>query len=150
MAVKPDQAQVLKAVDIYMPLAYGKDTPPVTVRSLISTLRTFSGDFFSAPVFAKDLHTPPTRYSLRLGNSSYPHMKLVFQLSPDDQSFLFKADTHDKHCCPPERSPEFTAFMQLMEQNQRLSERIEAAWGEAGLPTFKTYLREDLARRQTK
>ena len=148
MAAKPDQAQVLKAIDVYMPLAYGSDTPPVTVRSLIATLNGFAGDFFSAPVFAKDPHVPPTRYSLRLGNSFYPHMKLVFQLSPNDEVFLFKADTHDKHCCPPERSAEHAAFMELMGKNQKLSERIEAAWGESGLPTFKTYLRDDLARRK--
>jgi hypothetical protein len=36
-----------------------------------------------------------------------------------------------------------------MEQNQRVSEKIENTWAEQGLPTFKTYLREDLARRKS-
>jgi hypothetical protein len=35
-----------------------------------------------------------------------------------------------------------------MEENQRLSERIENDWATQGLPTFKSLLREDLARRQ--
>jgi len=35
-----------------------------------------------------------------------------------------------------------------VEKNQRQAETIESAWAEAGLPTFKTYLREDLAKRQ--
>jgi hypothetical protein len=36
-----------------------------------------------------------------------------------------------------------------MERNQRVSEKIETAWADQGLPTFKTYLREDLARRKS-
>jgi hypothetical protein len=40
-------------------------------------------------------------------------------------------------------------FTQLMESNQKLAESIEAAWDVSGLPTFKRYLREDLARRNS-
>jgi hypothetical protein len=40
--------------------------------------------------------------------------------------------------------------MQLMDQNHRMAQEIETAWAEASLPTFKTYLRDDLARRQAK
>jgi len=147
-AAKPDSSQVSRAIEIYLAHAYGEATPPVTVRSLVSTLRSWGGNFFEAPVFATDSHDPPTRYSIRLGNVYYPHMKLVFQLSPDDQQFLFRVDTHDKHCCPPGSAPEYNAFCDLMEKNQRQAEEIESAWAEAGLPTFKTYLREDLAKRQ--
>ena len=148
-AAKPDAARVMRAIEIYLELAYAEQTPPVTVRSLVSTLKAWGGDFFEAPVFATDAHEPPTRYSIRLGNPFYPHMKMVFQLSPDDQQFLFRVDTHDKHCCPPSTTPEYTAFCELMERNQRQAEEIESAWAEAGVPTFKTYLREDLARRQS-
>jgi hypothetical protein len=35
-----------------------------------------------------------------------------------------------------------------MDQNRTTAEAIEAAWEEAGLPTFKKFLRDDLARRQ--
>ncbi len=147
-AAKPDSSRVMRAIEIYLKLAYGDQTPPVTVRSLVSTLRSWGGIFFEAPVFATDSHEPPTRYSIRLGNGFYPHMKLVFQLSPDDEQFLFRVDTHDKHCCPPGSAPEYTAFCELMEKNQRQAEEIESAWAEAGIPTFKTYLREDLAKRK--
>jgi len=36
----------------------------------------------------------------------------------------------------------------MMEKNQSLASRIEAAWESGGLPTFKSFLRQDLARRQ--
>src|SRR5262245_46064910 len=103
----PEPTRVTQAIETYLRFAYADDPPPVTVRSLISTLRSWAGNFFDAPVFAKDAHTPPTRYTLRLGNRFYPHMKLVFQLSPNDEMFLFKADTHDRHCCPPSSAPEY-------------------------------------------
>jgi hypothetical protein len=35
-----------------------------------------------------------------------------------------------------------------MERNQKLAEKIEAAWEAVQLPTFKQFLREDLKRRQ--
>jgi hypothetical protein len=35
-----------------------------------------------------------------------------------------------------------------MEKNQKVVESVERAWAEGGVPTFKTYLREDLARRR--
>ncbi len=50
--------------------------------------------------------------------------------------------------CPRADSPEFADFRKLMEENQRLSQRIEEHWSSRGLPTFKALLREDLARRQ--
>ena len=35
-----------------------------------------------------------------------------------------------------------------MELNRQVAEEIEAAWERQGIPTFKSFLREDLARRQ--
>ena len=63
-------------------------------------------------------------------------------------AWLFRVDAHDKHACPSPKAPEYAAFCQLMTQNQELLGKIEAAWADQGLPTFKTYLRADLARRQ--
>jgi hypothetical protein len=48
----------------------------------------------------------------------------------------------------PSSAPEYTSFCELMEENQRQAEGIESAWAEAGRPTFKTYVRVNLARRQ--
>jgi hypothetical protein len=147
-AAKPDRDQVLKALDIYVDSAYGKSVP-LSVKSQISILRTWGGQFFSAPVFAPDTQTPPKRYTIRLGNRNYPHMKLVMELSPDASRWLFRVDAHDRHVCPPQDTPEHADFRRLMESNQKLVEQIEAEWATAGLPTFKTFLKEDLARRQS-
>ena len=144
---KPEPAKMLRAIDIYLREAYG-DTVPLTVGSQMAILNAWKGPFFDAPVFAQDDYRNPTRYSMRLGNRQYPHMKLVLQLSPDGKRFLLKADAHDRHICPPEGAPEYGAFRELMERNQQLVETIEKAWAAEGLPTFKTFLREDLARRQ--
>jgi hypothetical protein len=84
---------------------------------------------------------------LRLGNCFYPHMKLSIDQRPDREGYFFRADTHDRHICPPPASKEHAAFCELMDKNQQLSQEIETAWAEKGVPTFKTYLKEDLARR---
>ena len=148
-AAKPEPAQMIRAIDIYLRHAYG-DTVPLTVGSQMAVLHAWKGAFYDAPVFAQDDYKSPTRYSMRLGNRHYPHMKLALQLSPDGKTFLLKADAHDRHICPPADSAEFPKFRELMEHNQQLVEAIEKEWAQEGLPTFKAFLREDIARRKAK
>jgi hypothetical protein len=143
----PEREQVMQAIDIYLRQAYG-DEPPVTVRSQLAVLRTWGGPFFRAPVFVCDEQPVGKRYSMRLGNRHYPHMKLRIEPSPDGSRYLFRADSHDRHVCPPPASAEHDAFRALMERNQQVVDAVESAWAEAGVPTFKSYLREDLARRR--
>jgi hypothetical protein len=147
-AKEPDQARVQQAVESYLKFAYEDQPLPTVTKSMLAALKSWAGEFYRCPVFVRGIDNPPTRYSLRLGNRYYPHMKLAIEISPDDQQWLFKADTHDRHCCPPSNSPEFAAFNELMQKNQRMAEAIETAWAEQGIPTLKTFLREDLARRQ--
>ena len=143
----PDQQLVMRAIDVYLRETYGAE-PPVTVRSQLAVLKTWGGPFFRAPVFVADDQPQGKRYSMRLGNRHYPHMKLRIEPSPDGSRYLFRADSHDRHVCPPTTSPEYEAFRDLMEKNQKVVESVESAWADAGVPTFKTYLREDLARRR--
>jgi len=142
----PEPAQFHKAVDLYLAHAY-PTAPPVTVRSLLNLLKTWAGDFYASPAFARTGERDCPRMTVRLGNVAYPHMKLALEPSPDGQSYLFKADSHDKHLCPAQNDPDYAAFMQLREKNQQIVDKIEHAWGEAGVPTFKTFLQADLARR---
>lgn len=153
MANRPDPSDVMRAVDTYMQIAYGDRPPPVPVRSQLAVLRSWKGDFFRSPAIAAstdpaDAAAPPKRFSIRLGNHQYPHMKLAIERSPDGQTYLFRADAHDAHCCPPEADPEYGAFRAMMDENGRIVQAVEAAWELQGLPTFKTYLKDDLARRQ--
>ena len=148
LAQKLPTEQVWKAIDVYLAHAYSGPLPsPVTAK--LATLRSLPPeDFYDSPILERDVAASPSKLSLRLGNRFYPHMKLTIERSPDRQRFLFRADTHDRHCCPVPGSREYGAFCRLMEENQKLAQEIESAWGEAGLPTFKTYLREDLEKRK--
>jgi len=136
-------------VDAFLNVAYG-GPPPSAVRSRLETLRALDADsFYDSAVFERRGDGPDARIFLRLGNRYYPHMKLTIQRATDGQTFLFRADTHDRHICPPEGAPEHAEFTDLMTKNQQIASAVEAAWAEQGLPTFKTWLREDLARRQS-
>ena len=143
---RPDAEQVQRAIEAYLRIAY-PDGPPVAVSSMLATLRGYAGDFFKAPAFVKDDPARPTRYSLRLGNQFYPHMKLVAELAPDQKTFLFRADAHDAHCCPPADAPEHGPFRELMARNQQIISQVEKTWAAEGIPTLKSYLQQDLARR---
>jgi hypothetical protein len=143
----PEPAVVWKAIDAYVEVAY-PGAPPSAVRSRLETLKALDEQaFYESAVFEKKGDGMAARVLLRLGNHLYPHMKLAIERRPDKRGFLFRADTHDAHCCPVTTSREYGAFRQLMEMNQSVAQAIEANWEKKGLPTFKQYLREDLSRR---
>lgn len=144
----PEPVLVWKAVELFLGVAYD-GPPPSAVRARLDTLRGVDKDsFFDNGVFERKGDGNMARLYLRLGNRYYPHMKMAIERRPDHRGFLFRADTHDAHCCPVPGAREYAAFRQLMEVNQTVAQAIEAAWEREGVPTFKTYLREDLARRQ--
>ena len=148
LSQKLPSTDVWKAIDIYLSVAYTGANPPSAVRAKLETLRSLSqADFYQSPVFERDPVSAGQKLSLRLGNRMYPHMKLTIERSPDKAGYLFRADTHDRHACPQPGSRDYAAFTQLMENNQKIAQAIEQAWADQQLPTFKTYLREDLARR---
>lgn len=162
---RPDPKTVWRAIETYLRLAYpapggapagdrlrAAPNPPAAVRNRLETLGSIPDEsFYECPVLERAGGKPgesyPNRYSLRLGNRLYPHMKLVIDRAPDGRSFLLRADTHDAHCQPRPGSPEQAAFAELSRRNRQLAEAIEAAWEADHLPTFKKFLRDDLARR---
>ncbi len=145
---KPSPSAVWQAIDIYLSNAYS-GPPPSAVRSRLATLRSAPpAEFFDAAVFERDSAPSPARYALRLGNRSYPHMKLIVDRAPDGRGYLFRADTHDGHIQPPPGSRESRAFGELMQANRSIAEAIESAWEQKRVPTFKQFLRDDLARRK--
>jgi hypothetical protein len=148
MADLPDPKQVWRAIELYMNCAYGEANAPAAVQKRLETLRAAgeNGAFFASSAFERDSNR--RKFSLRLGNRFYPHMKLSIDERPDQGGFLFRADTHDRHICPTAASKEYGAFCELMQKNQQVAARIEEQWQERGVPTFKTYLKQDLQRRQ--
>jgi hypothetical protein len=146
-APDPDFAEITRAIGLYLAQAYPGD-PTASVRRLLATIENSSGDALRCPAFVPERCAGPTRYTLRLGNQFYPHMKLVLEAAPDESRFLYRADTHDAHIRPATTSPEYSAFCELMQKNQRIAEAIGRAWDLADIPTFKQYLREDILRRK--
>jgi hypothetical protein len=115
----------------------------------LKVLEAWKGPFMRCSVFAADPHVERKRWYIRLGNAFYPHMKLAIEQPPTGDTFIYRVDTHDRHCIPEKGSPEYAEFIGVVEKNQKLAEKIEAALEADGLPTFKSYLREDLKRRQS-
>ncbi len=145
---KPPIEQFWSAVETYLRIAYGEARVPGAAQKRIETLRaTGNGDLYASPVFERDDPQSPKRLSLRLGNPSYPHMKMVVEAKPGGNGYLFRVDTHDRHCRPAPESREYRLFCELTENNLKVAEAIEAAWTRDHLPTFKEFLREDLAAR---
>lgn len=154
---QPEPPLVWRAIATYLSIAF--DGPPdaqrvpgktpAAVKARLESLRSAPPEnFFASPVFERDSAGEPTRFSLRLGHRTYPHMKLVIDRAPDGLGHLLRADAHDAHCRPAPGSRDYPAFCKLMDVNRDLADRIEAAWEAEGIPTFKSFLRDDLARRK--
>ena len=89
-------------------------------------------------------------FALRLGNSSYPHMKLRLSRPPKEDGFVFSVDSHDAFLAAAAGSPDSKALEQLKSHNAEIAKLISRAWDSAGLPTQQGYLRRKLrqAKRQ--
>lgn len=146
MPMPPPKSLVLRAVEVYLRVVYA-DLPPVTIRRRVSEIQDAESDHLLHDVMEHDGSQNPTRYAVRLGNRLYPHMKLVVEACPDGCRWMCRADTHDRHCCPPPTDRDFPEFQRLMAHNQVIAEQVDAALADAGLLTFKAWLKEDLARR---
>jgi hypothetical protein len=125
--------------------------PPPNSAARVERLRALpENGFYDSKLFERggsEGAVNPPFMRLRLGNTHYPHMKLSLDLRPDGIGYIFRADAHDAHCCPGADSPEYGSFRDLMEKNQAIVQAIEADWTAAGVPTFKSYLQEDLDKR---
>lgn len=89
----------------------------------------------------------PRGYSLRLGSSVHPHLKLQIA-DQEGVGCVFSVDTHDGFSVDPAH-PDAARWTELQTANRRLKEQIERAWEEAGLLTFNALLRRELACRDT-
>jgi len=76
------------------------------------------------------------RYVLRLGNSRYPHMKLVLEESILKQEYAFSVDTHDDLKVSPE-SPDYERWSAVRNHNRKVAVEIEGAWSAEGVPTLR-------------
>lgn len=144
--ILPDIEQLWRAIELYLASAY-EGPPPRPVQQRLDTLRRAGDAPWDSAVFERSTVGGGPRLSLRLGNRSYPHMKLSIDRTPDGAGSLFRADTHDQHLAAPAGSAEQPMIRSLVRENQRMAQSIENAWEAEGLPTFKTLLRDDLQRR---
>jgi hypothetical protein len=149
-----------QALDLYLRLAYPAGVP-ADVQTRVAPLRSLPREA-AVPRDLLEAGVPNSSASLavRLGQPLYPHMKLVFDPCPHAAApsaasstcrgfdFLLRADAHDQHLHAPPGSPDAAWLASIRQSNQELVEKIEAAWSAAGLPTFKDYLRSQLAARK--
>jgi hypothetical protein len=144
----PQSSVVWRAIDAYLARAYPGGTPPTAVRGRLDKLRAAGEAVLACDCVERPAADAQPSFRIRLGNQVYPHMKLAIELAPDGGGFLFRADAHDRHVQVPAGSPEAAAIGAMCAANQQLAAQVEADWAAQGVPTFKTYLRQDLARRR--
>ncbi|WP_145268862.1 hypothetical protein [Tautonia plasticadhaerens] len=133
-----------RAIAIYMELAYPDSPPPEAVLRRLAWREAPGPVPLGGPPFEPSASGPgqSATYSLRLGNASYPHMKLQVQPWPSPAGFLLSVNTHDQVAAPDPSSPDAEAFRALQAANQQVKTAIESAWERDGLPTFLAYLKD--------
>jgi hypothetical protein len=139
---------VKKAIEIYLPLAYPSGQIPEVTRGRMAPVMAAAD---TSPIQAEWFEAADKDgravYRLRLGQVAYPHMKLSVEESPDGKGYLLLADAHDNHLMAAETSPDAKFLAELRKNNAALVEKIQTAWTQAGLPTFRNYFRAVMERR---
>lgn len=123
-------ALVKQAVEIYCKHAYPDGAPggPADMARMLASFEDLP-----ALLAYKDFEVEENRYALRLGNSYYPHMKMVF-LSEKPPNFY--VDAHDNHFDLPPGVPGFDKLQEMRKRNKTLKKTIEADWIAASVPVF--------------
>lgn len=75
-------------------------------------------------------------YAMRLGNQTYPHMKLAIVEAYFPGEFFFAVDRHDTFHFEPD-VPGYQAWCELKEINRFIKQAIEDAWYRAGIHTLR-------------
>jgi CheY-like chemotaxis protein len=142
-------AMLNRAIDLYLQHAYRGGSHE---RPLFDERAAFPQILARQPDLFEDLSGPPVRsddqtalssprvFALRLGNASYPHMKLALVEAFFSNEFVFAVDRHDTFHFDP-NVPGYRAWCELKEINRLLKESIEGSWYKEGLPTLRS-LRE--------
>lgn len=119
------------ATEIFLKKAY-PDSVPTPIMEKVEALQDLRSedDLITWSVLERE----GNRYSFRLGNHGYPHMKLVFSL--ESQRPVFYVDAHDSHFNLPAGVPGYDKLMALRQTNKEMKQRIEGAWAAANLPIF--------------
>ncbi len=129
---------VQQAIDLYLENAYPGD-PPAHPQNLRYTDAGSAADLIDQ--FDDESHYTENelshRYILRLGNRSYPHMKLVLEEYLVREEFFFTVDSHDGMVKLKSTSPDYDAWQQLRIHNAEVKATIETAWQAANLPTYR-------------
>lgn len=130
-------SSVRLAVEIYLRHAYPEDArwrAPTVELSGGSNARDLLPRFEDESEERDDRRIG--RYVLRLGNSRYPHMKLVLEESILRDEYAFSVDTHDDLNVPP-GAPDHARWNAVRDHNRRVAEEVEKAWEEEGVPTVR-------------
>jgi hypothetical protein len=154
-------AELGQACRLFLDLAYpdGPGTVPPKKRAYYAVGDAASLDEYLPPAPAsvgicQPLSTRkdgPRGYEFRLGSAHFPHLKLRVQLMEHRGRpvWVYTVDTHDAFSRtsiqPPPDHPDAAGLFALQEANRRVKDQVEEALEQAGLPTFKSLLRSDLA-----
>ena len=156
-----------EAMELYLKAAYPDGGPamPEGVRKLVSGIRALPKEGkVPLEMLEKEVTDSRCGYVLRLGQPMYPFMKLAIDECPAVSGegggegsagaarrggVLLRVDVHDEHLHAAPGSPDAAWLASVRASNRDLSQKIEAAWAAAGLPTFKEFLRKQLERRKS-
>lgn len=149
----PIPAHILQqGIELYLSIAYPGNTVPAAAAGRAQPIKALPPSADVPPeLLETDAANSLPSYALRLGQPAYPHMKLVVEPAPGNATpttYLLRVDAHDRHLHAPAGSPDAAWLSSIRTSNKDLSERIEAAWSAAHLPTFKDFLRQQLLGRK--
>jgi hypothetical protein len=140
----PAGDDICRAVDLYLNHAYADAPLPRRVAGVLSQLRqpadADAPHPLELPIWEHDANHPPVRYSLRLGNRVYPHMKLSLERRPDGLGYVFRVDGHDEVVRQSPAGRRCEEFREIVEADTAIAAAIEDAWDKAGLATIKSFL----------
>ena len=144
----PRAEDIRRAVEQYLAEAYPRGVPAGVVEKYMPPRGFDPAGWLIGEVSER---TPPEvnldqvrSFALRIGNEDYLHMKLRLTRPPSHGVFLLTVDSHDAFLEAPPGTPDHEALEKLKRKNAAVAAAVAKAWDQAGLPTERNYLRQNI------
>ena len=129
-----DVSTIERAIALYCSLAWpGKASSEL---KRVFWNENLSTDQVLAQIHGESADSRLKRFTLRLGNQFYPHMKVVLQDFLLPNYFSFSVDTHDDHFDVGPECGGYDAWLAIKQRNADLKQEVEDSWAREGIPTL--------------
>ncbi|HPC38066.1 MAG TPA: response regulator [Exilispira sp.] len=133
---------LLKAIEIYMKMAYPDNNIPQNIKSKLESIYNSKNIEEALNLFKYEEFNGSPSYKLQLGSSRYPFLKLVYEKATFSNEYGFYIDRHSEYIAVDSSSPDFSKELEIKNYTSELKFNLENEFEKQNIPTYRRLVKE--------